>query len=117
VESSSARGVSERVNKNAGLPFHLASAADQPLRASPVSRVLRQRDKCAQLVFRHVDDEFNHEGPSVSRRFMDNGRKRYGNYFQQAALCSFRWATPSPDKGRDGNYLQCARLVAAERND
>ena len=44
LKGSSTRGVSERVNKNAQLPFHLPPAADEFPGAFSIARVLRERN-------------------------------------------------------------------------
>jgi hypothetical protein len=47
LESGGTRSVYECVNNDPCLTGHFPPAADQSLRAFPVSRVLRKRDKCA----------------------------------------------------------------------
>jgi hypothetical protein len=70
VESSGTFGICERVNNDARLTVHFASATDESLRASPASRLLRKRDKCVQITFRHGCDAVWARKPSVSSTFL-----------------------------------------------
>jgi len=65
LENSSTRGISERVNKDACLTFHFASAGDESLRAFSVSRMLRKCDKRGQFIFAHCNNQSSHASAFV----------------------------------------------------